>query len=210
MEYMIILGVGIVCTIIGVIAGYVLGNSRDDQPETETQAESTESEFPADAIHIWRDSTSQQLILQIGSHVARAPEPFSPTEQKYIGHLINQLQNWVGIETPPTPPHPAKQPVPDTHQNGEPGQGSVSPFVSEPAEAIPTAAKSIVSQIDDILQEKLSNSPLIDRGIRLMESIDGGMVIYVGLEQYKDIDTIPDEKIIAIIRAAVQDWEQRQ
>jgi len=67
-----------------------------------------------------------------------------------------------------------------------------------------------VEQIDGILQEKLLNSPLRNRGIRLMQTPNGGMTIWVGLEHYTTIDEIPDEEVVAIIRASVQAWERLQ
>lgn len=206
MEFMIILGVAIVCTIVGIAAGYVLGNSRDENPPPEAQSDSSQSSFPPDALHIWRDDNSQNLVLQIGERVVRAPEPFSPTEQRYMRHLLKLLQNWLGIETAqPQRQQPVEQAVHHPQPQQNPEAATVSPFVSEQSES-----KSIVGQIDDILQEKLAGSPLTDRAIRLMESLDGGMVVYIGMDQYKDIDSIPDENVVALIRAAVQEWEQRQ
>ena len=79
-----------------------------------------------------------------------------------------------------------------------------------PKRNVAALKKSIVAQIDDILQEKVLNSPLKDRGVRLMESVDGSMSVYIGFDRYIDIDSIPDEDVIAIIRASVKEWEQRQ
>lgn len=220
MEYIIILGVGIVCTIVGLGAGYMLGNSRDDktsedQPETlpEVQLKPSQPQYPADALHIWRDNTNKQLVLQIGERVIQSMEPFTPTEQKYMQQLLAYLQHWLGIPatTPPAPQHPA-QPAPQVQQTTNTGQPHVSPFEPDTKETPENAIlkKSIVAQIDDILQEKVLNSPLKDRGVRLMESVDGSMSVYIGFDRYIDIDSIPDEDVIAIIRASVKEWEQRQ
>jgi len=69
--------------------------------------------------------------------------------------------------------------------------------------------KSIAQQIDEILQERLSGSPLEKRAIRLMELPEKGMVVMVGLEQYDSVDAVPDEDIRDLIRQAVAEWERR-
>ncbi|OGO25196.1 MAG: hypothetical protein A2W33_09785 [Chloroflexi bacterium RBG_16_52_11] len=73
----------------------------------------------------------------------------------------------------------------------------------------PEPPKSIVAQIDDILQEKLENSPLSKRGIRLRELPNQGMAVMVGLDQYEGVDDVPDEEIRSMIRSAVSEWEKR-
>jgi hypothetical protein len=69
--------------------------------------------------------------------------------------------------------------------------------------------KSIVTQIDEILQARLEDTPLADRGIRMVEAPDRGMMIEVGLHSYTDIDAIPDEDIRRLIRLSVAEWERR-
>jgi len=69
--------------------------------------------------------------------------------------------------------------------------------------------RSIAAQIDDILQEKLKDSPLAGRAIRLMELPNRGMVVMVGLNQYDGVEAVPDEEIRNLIRSAVAEWEER-
>jgi hypothetical protein len=71
------------------------------------------------------------------------------------------------------------------------------------------ASLSIVQQIDTVLQERLLNSPLAKRGIRLQESIQGGVEVYVGLNKFLAVDDVPDEEIKAAIRAAIAEWERK-
>jgi len=142
-------------------------------------------------------------VLQIGKRVFQSGEALPPTESKYMAGLLAYLQKWLGI------PAPAPQASPQVSQ---PAQTPATPQVSASSftPEAPAVEKSIVAQVDDILQEKLFNSPLRDKGVRLMESLDGSMRVLIGLDQYEDIDSIPDENIQAAIRAAVHEWEQRQ
>ncbi len=195
--------IAIISISIGYLAGSLISSNRKRSEEQEPP-QPEQPQFPDDALHIWRDSQSKQIVLQIGERLYKSSDVMSTTEKKFLGGLIAYLQRWLGI----TPPEPAPQPAPPP-QAPEPAQPSVSPFVTEPSE-VPFSEKSIVAQIDDILQEKIFDTPLKDKGIRLMENLDGSMRVLIGMDQYDDVSSIPDETIKAAIRAAVRDWEQRQ
>jgi hypothetical protein len=68
---------------------------------------------------------------------------------------------------------------------------------------------SITAQIDEILQEKLQDSPFASRPIRLVELPSKGVAVKVGMEQYEGVDAVPDEGIRQLIRSAVAEWERR-
>jgi hypothetical protein len=139
-------------------------------------------------------------VLQIGEKTFRSGEALSPTHRKYMSGLLAYLQKWLGM--PATAPQPPKE---------TPAPAQASAQSAPQSTEIPTAStKSIVEQIDEILQEKLLGTPLSDRGIYLRETIKGGMVISVGVDQYEEIDAISDEAVKQTIRAAVSEWEQQQ
>ena len=68
---------------------------------------------------------------------------------------------------------------------------------------------SIVQQIDTVLQKRLEGTPLAGQGIRLHDSPQGGVEVYIGIQKYETIDDVPDETIKKAIRAAVAEWEQK-
>jgi len=68
---------------------------------------------------------------------------------------------------------------------------------------------SITAQIDEILQEKLQDSPYATSLIRLVELPSKGVVVKVGMDQYEGVDAVPDEAIRQLIRSAVAEWERR-
>jgi hypothetical protein len=120
---------------------------------------------------------------------ASVPAPTSPPPQKTS----------ISQNTPaPTPsvspqPIPATQPTPSTPRKKD----------DEP-EIVPT---SIVGQINRVLQKNIVNTPLASRGISLMESVTGGVNVYIGVQHYEGLDDVPDEEIKAAIRAAIKEWE---
>ena len=68
---------------------------------------------------------------------------------------------------------------------------------------------SIVTQINDILQEELRNAPNIHEPVCLMEWPGKGMIVMVGLEKYDTVDDVPDKEIQDIIHGAVKKWENK-
>jgi hypothetical protein len=84
--------------------------------------------------------------------------------------------------------------------------GEVRPEVN-PKPAPPPAQKSIVTQIDEILQDQIGGTALAGRGIRLSEAPGQGVTVWIGLEQFQGIDTVTDADVLAAIRRAVNTWE---
>jgi hypothetical protein len=60
-----------------------------------------------------------------------------------------------------------------------------------------------------VLQKRIDGTPLEARGVSLMESVTGGVNVYVGVQRYEMIDDVPDEEIKAAIRAAITEWENK-
>jgi hypothetical protein len=94
----------------------------------------------------------------------------------------------------PVPPSSASRPTPTTKRKED-----------EP-EAAPT---SIVGQINMILQARIAHTPLAARGIALLESPAGGVLVYIGMEKYEGVDAVPDEEVKSAIRAAIAEWETK-
>ncbi len=67
----------------------------------------------------------------------------------------------------------------------------------------------MVAQIDAILQARLVGSPLAERGIRLVESAEGGVTVMVGLTRYAGVGEVPDAEVQAAIRGAIAEWEEK-
>jgi len=142
----------------------------------------------------------------------------SPDRKKRLAELITVLRPWLESGQSPTD---ASQP--EAPAQTAPGPDSVQEAVPRPVQSAPqplSAAKkpeaeknisamSIVQQVDTVLQARLKNTPLAKQGIRLQESIQGGVEVYVGLNKYNAVDDVPDEAIKDAIRAAIAEWEKK-
>lgn len=109
--------------------------------------------------------------------------------------------------SPATPPAQQSPPPIRTIPFTPPG---VPPAVIPPAAAATRANRSIVEQIEDILQEMLVGTPLSGRGIHLHQDPARGVVVQVGLEYFDGIDSVPDPEIKSVLKSAVAAWEKSQ
>ncbi|MDP2778219.1 MAG: hypothetical protein Q8O48_11305 [Anaerolineales bacterium] len=108
------------------------------------------------------------------------------------------VQRPVSRPSPPAPVQPVK-----------PTLGAILSPAKKTIEDKPLTSLSIVGQIDFILQSRLMNTPLAGGGIRLQESLQGAVEVYVGLQKFPSVDDVPDETIKAAIRAAIAEWEEK-
>ncbi len=79
------------------------------------------------------------------------------------------------------------------------------PKLSEP----PPPPKSIVEQIDSILQVRLARSALAGREIRMVELPGEGMMIVDGAQKYHGLDEVQDPELLALLRASVKEWDEK-
>jgi hypothetical protein len=135
----------------------------------------------------------------------------SQDKRKRLIELITVFRLWLEGET--SSPAAAQPAAPDSVRDAIPQPIQSSPKPAAP-DRKPEAEKnisslSIVQQIDTVLQARLADSPLDKRGIRLQESIQGGVEVYVGLQKFLTVDDVPDEAIKNAIRAAIAEWEKK-
>ncbi|MFZ5911767.1 MAG: hypothetical protein ACOYYU_17295 [Chloroflexota bacterium] len=70
-------------------------------------------------------------------------------------------------------------------------------------------AAPFVEQIEDILRAKLEADPYLKQfKIDLGTAPDGSLEIWVNDKQFDGLESLPDERLKAAFREAVQQWEQ--
>ncbi len=141
----------------------------------------------------------------------------APDQRKRLIDLMVIMRPW--IEAKPTAtPQPISRPIAaQTPSLTKPPQ--TPPLVAPVSQPKPTPAagskedapalNSMVGQIDAILQKSLAGTPLMNRGIRLIESAEGTVAVYVGLTRYNSVGEVPDATVQAAIRAAIAEWEKK-
>ena len=226
----------ILIAVIGVVIGFLLGAlvftlRRESSPQPPSRKQVLTDE--QDGLRIFREGKDESLVIEIEGATYHRESDLNAEQGRQLTKLINELRTFMGV--PSTPPvqvpaaqtdslPPVQAPAAQTDSlkpaviktAEDEKRTSLNPFQiftrslqplekTEPDES----DKSIVAQIDEILQTRLENTPLADQGIRMIEGPDQGMVIEVGLSQYTDIEEVPEAEVRRLIRQVVSEWESR-
>jgi hypothetical protein len=165
-------------------------------------------------LRLWLDEGERPRLDLDGQAVDTSP--ISEASRKRLIMLINVLRPWIEARpaaTPaPLPPAPvaaapspvvaAPKPVPAS------APAPVKPLPAKKDEK-PSAPLTMVGQIDEILQMRLAGGPMANRGIQLIESPEGTVIVVVGLEKFNGVGEVTDPQIQAEIRAAIAAWEKK-
>jgi FtsZ-interacting cell division protein ZipA len=148
-----------------------------------------------------KDSSSHHTKTRTSS-ARPGQDTFHSETPSWLSSMEDQKSHSTGLDTPPSPEESVKPP-------------SMNPVdilaraVQADVKSPEQRPKSIVSQVDEILQERLAGTTLGDRGVFLQETPSGGMVVQVGMDKYEGVESVPDEEIRQAIRDAVSVWENQ-
>jgi len=82
-------------------------------------------------------------------------------------------------------------------------------IIPEKSKEAPKPLKSVALQVNEILKEKLVDSPIKNRTIFISEDPGGGVVVFLDNFQYDGINDIPDPEVRQLLRECVTEWELR-
>jgi len=214
----------------GLVEGRGQGEKKrkEEEPETKTVESAPEplpaaAPVPSDEIPVLNVSTDRAGNLRLkldGQHIDTST--FNANQRKRLIEVLTQLRPLLEspaaapparpkpaptskITTPPSGTNAGTMPVAQPSRIGRPAPPSPVRDDDEPV----AAPHSIVEQIDSILQAQIAGTPLRERGIRLQESPEGGVIVWVGINKYAGVVEVPDEQIQAAIREAIAIWENR-
>lgn len=182
-----------------------------------------------------RDEQSGALMIEENGVIYHKATDLSPELRRLLAVAVDDLQSFLASMPAPQSQvaRPASSTTPATESDVSAdispritmaGQASTEAQVKSPSmnpvdiitravssdvPKVDLKSKTITAQIDEILQEILVNTPLEQRGIRLLDAPDGRVVVFVGIESYDGVDTVPDDEVRQAIRAAVAEWEKR-
>jgi hypothetical protein len=203
-----------ICIVIGFLIGGMISSLRRE-PES-----SSLDDYEGALLKVRLSTSEDNLIIELNGNEYERSSNLTTIQRNQLNKIILDLNAWLAYGPPKAQEKidmatavPEQQDIDDSEKpkpriNLSPVNVLTNAFKADvQLSQLPT--ESIVSQIDDILQDKLRESPLSGEPIRLMEWPQKGMVVMVGLEQYDSVDEVPNEEIKKLIRAAVSEWEER-
>ncbi len=203
---------------VGIILGGLIDQLINNITDKRKSSHSIENQ---DALlSLQRKSDTGRLLISVAGKEIDTSENLDNNQQETTKQLVLELNEWLGL-TQDLQMERGNLPI-DKDEDKEkevadealprPSFNPVTVLVKAlqadvKKSELPT--KSIVTQINDILQADLKNSPQIKDPVCLMEWPGIGMVVMIGLEKYESVDDVPDQDIRDIIHDAVKKWEQQ-
>ena len=232
------IGLAIVAMFFGYFFGLFEGRGQGYKKRQAEEPEKKETEevpeqlppatplAPSDEISVLdvsMDSAGRMRLKLEGERIEAST--ITLEQRKHIIAVLTQIRPFLETskQAPTSAPAPAPPPARPRHvpspkaippsgttSASAPSSSSKPDSSSGKAKDEPIAAsQSIVEQIDEILQSQMVGTPLMERGIRLQESPEGGVLVWVGMEKFEGVNEVPDEQIQAAIRAAISVWENK-
>jgi hypothetical protein len=183
-----------------------------------------------EVLRLWRDPDTGRVITEFQNRAIRDPRLLSTSERDYLVRLAKDWAAWLDISGAPAastseggPAAPVSTPDPTNLVSAAQAEKTVStgtkanapipaPVQDKPAAASllqPAIPRSIVEQVDDILQEKLAAHPGPIPSIKLVEDPYEGVIVWVNQTKYVGIESVTDPTVRTLIRSAAVEWEHR-
>jgi len=177
-------------------------DAADSQPKPNGDQQITR----LDQVLFWRDRPEAPFQIDVDGVSLSKGSNLTAFQQKRLAALLPEIQSWLDKPVINSKVESAKENM--SVGNGMPGlKLGLLKLELNPKPVLPQAPKSIVTQIDDILQAQIKGTKLADLGIRLTEAPGESVVVWIGLEHFEGINSVPDAEVLAAIRHAVQTWE---
>lgn len=206
--------IGFIGGILTMVAWNQRKASQDKEPIRKSDPDLEER------VQVFTSQKDQKLIVKVNQAVFINEDELDPDSREDLVKLSEQFRKWLRIPEPKPLPSQAlpenKEQILSTNRSPElsPLQMISLPLnlkKSEPliAEKPLPKPQSIVSQINDVLQEMLKNTVFETQGVKLTENPYHGVVAWIGAQHYDGIEAIPDLELKELIRKAVRRWEQQ-
>jgi hypothetical protein len=194
--------------IIGLVEAAIKQRNKDrKKKEVETQEERKQREISEPSLLSIQQSPSEMLILEMEGQKFNSPEFLTSEKRNSLINLLIKLRPWVENEKPGNPvSNKQATPIKSNNRIPEPAAKTRQQKVDK-GKSEEEAKTGMVAEIDEILQKKLSMSHLENKGVHLLETPAGGVLVFIGMDKYEGISAVPDSDIKTLIQSAVKEWE---
>lgn len=215
---LVVLGAGF---IVGAAVAWWLASRGNASPAVDQEQEmlkEVRKQYTEKAA-LWQDRSTGQLAVRSGGQMITSARQMTEAQKRNLNLLLKDWAGWLGFtgsqtDAPAVSAELQAQKAPAMHltetaETFPPGNLEESIEVKVASKTNPEKPKSIVEQINDILQENLKGHPEMNKGIRLAEDPREGVIVWVGLDHYAGVDAVADAEVKNILKEAVKDWERR-
>lgn len=216
----------VVCLCGGIAIGAMFGRAKKSETEPQDEQKQQEAELPpppkslankgdVEILRAWRDQ-GESIWLEMDGKRLESKNALDAGQKKRLLKLVLDLRPWLDVQ--PAAPAPAAAPRPQVQEMPRPAAPISRPSILSPRPPIAetesddkkpkVSLKSIVEQIDEVLQQKLAGTVFEGREIRLLEGAGGAVIVQIKNERFDGIEAVPDAEIRGLIRQAVAEWEK--
>lgn len=220
---------GVICIAIGFVAGALIAllfadrDKKTSGVDSDLLPEGISRETHKPLLRLWRVSNGA-LVVELGGRILTNVKQAS-TAQRLELEAANELWlNWLGMpeealraaaliqpQMEPQPKPTARSepvlPQPPSERRQAP---DLVAAIAKPSGAAPVVRpKSMIEQIDEILQELVIHSAQSHRSVKVTQDLRDGIVVWLDGGRYPGLDSVPDAEIRTLIRAAAAEWERR-
>jgi hypothetical protein len=215
----------VLAAVIGLLVGLLVSSlfspKEHKSSETEEPPQELLKDGFAEAVRLWYSPSGKKIVTQLDGEFYRDFLTLSPDQKARINKLIALWSNWAGTVTE-SKVDSTSTPVEVVSDNENTDLPPLQPVldwsVQEALKSEETAAPSLLSgedkpktiagQISLIIEKMLVDSPIKEKGIKLIENDHHGVDVWIGLEKFDGIDAIPYPDVQQLIREAVAQWER--
>jgi hypothetical protein len=215
----------IVCLCGGIVIGAMFGRAKKAPPQEQPAPEEKEEKEPApvqkspavdgdiEILRAWQNRSGKTWLEMDGQRLENKEAMQAEQKKKLLG-LVLDLRPW--LDAPPASASaPIPAPKPQIQETPRPVISRPSifsprpPKEQKPKEEKPKVnLKSIVEQVDEVLQQKLTGTIFEEQDIHLLEGPAGAVIVQIKNDKFEGIDAVPNPEIKELIRQAVTEWEK--
>ena len=198
--------VGFVCVVLGLIAGSLLsmlkdGNEPPDENVDQAPPGGRKGKYTPLA-RLWRERSSHQLVVELEGRAFIGPAALDEDQRAQLEAAARDLRAWLGMglsgpaDAGPvlpaasikTPANGQPVPMPAPAAAARANRAAPAAVVGKEEPVAASGPKSIVMQIEDILQDMIAGTPIEQRAVHLSEDPSRGVIVMVGLERFEGIE----------------------
>ncbi|MBA4383988.1 MAG: hypothetical protein C0410_04575 [Anaerolinea sp.] len=215
----------VLAMVIGLLVGLLVSSLFSSRESKSAEADQPPQELVkdgfAEVVRLWYSPSGKKIVTQLDGGYYKDFLTLSPDQKTRVNKLLVLWSTWAGkgIEVKTDPNF---SPVMGEQSSDASDRPPIKPLLdwsvqealksketaNSPILPVEDRPKTIAGQISLIIEKRLVDSPIKEKGIKLIENDHHGVDVWIGLEKFDGIDAIPYPDVQQLIREAVAQWER--